>query len=303
MPHVEGVRHRDVTVRGVRLHVAEAGPEAGEAQTGPPILLLHGWPQHWYCWRHLIGPLAQDGRRVVAPDLRGFGWSDAPAGPYDKQGLADDVIALLDALELDRVDLIAHDWGAWVGFLLALDHPDRIAHYLAMAMVPLWPDPPSPGAALGLWRLWYQVVLAAPGVGPTVLRRSDFVENVLAKAAATGPDAAAASPWTPADLAVFADALRQPGHAEASSRVYRTFLTREARQFAAGAHRAKRLTVPTVLLLGAQDPVIDQHRLGPWRDFADDMSVVVRDDAGHFLPEEVPDAVLEQARGLFSPSR
>lgn len=64
---------RDVQVRGVRLHVAEAGPREGEPHDGPPILLLHGWPQHWWCWRHIIGPLAQT-RRVIAPDLRGFGW-------------------------------------------------------------------------------------------------------------------------------------------------------------------------------------------------------------------------------------
>ena len=280
MPHVDGVRHRDVQVRGVRLHVAEAGPREGEPADGPPILLLHGWPQHWWCWRHIIGPLAQT-RRVIAPDLRGFGWSDAPAGTYAKQELADDVLALLDELGIGQVDLVAHDWGAWVGFLLALQHPERIAHYLALAIVPPWPDPPAPREALQLWRVAYQVVLATPGVGTTLLERSNLVTRAIPGGAAR-PDA-----WTPTDLALFADALRDPAHAQASSMVYRTFVTREARAFMAGQFNDLRLTVPTILLLGRHDPVIQAHRLGPWREHADDMVVEVRDDAGHFLPEEV----------------
>jgi len=118
MPHLDGVRHRDVAVDGFRMHVAEAGE-------GPPVLLVHGWPQHWYAWRKVI-PLLSGERRLLCPDLRGFGWSEAPPGRYDKQRLADDLAALLDALDLESVELVAHDCGAWAGFLLALDHPRRI---------------------------------------------------------------------------------------------------------------------------------------------------------------------------------
>ncbi len=95
-PPLHGVVHTDVRVDRNRWHVAVAGdPEA------PPLLLLHGWPQHWWMWRRVIGPLAAD-FRVYAPDLRGFGWSDAPAGNYSKMGLAHDVERLLDVLEIDR---------------------------------------------------------------------------------------------------------------------------------------------------------------------------------------------------------
>ena len=126
MPHLDGVSHRDVEAAGIRFHVAEAG-------AGEPVVLLHGWPQNWYCWRKVI-PLLAPERRVICPDMRGFGWSDAPPGRYDKQTMADDLIALLDALELERVDLIAHDWGAWAGFIACLDHPERIRRYLALNM-------------------------------------------------------------------------------------------------------------------------------------------------------------------------
>jgi pimeloyl-ACP methyl ester carboxylesterase len=87
-PPLPGVEHRYVDVRGLRLHVAQAG-------AGPPLVLLHGWPQHWYCWRHLIGPLAQR-YTVLAVDLRGWGWSDAPPDSYAKRTFAADVLPLLD---------------------------------------------------------------------------------------------------------------------------------------------------------------------------------------------------------------
>src|SRR5947209_11944696 len=118
LPDVPGVDHREIDVNGVRLHVAQAG-------AGPPLLLLHGWPQHWWCWRELIPRLA-GARRIIAPDLRGWGWSSAPPGDYAKATFAADVLALLDSEGLDQVDLIGHDWGGYAGFLLELSHPDRI---------------------------------------------------------------------------------------------------------------------------------------------------------------------------------
>ena len=97
LPQLDGVTHRTVPARGLRFHVAEAG-------AGDPIVLVHGWPQHWWMWRHVV-PLLAPHARLVMIDLRGFGWSDAPPGAYDKQTLADDLLAVLDALGLERVRL------------------------------------------------------------------------------------------------------------------------------------------------------------------------------------------------------
>src|SRR3954469_17140002 len=109
LPRVDGVEHRAVDVDGTRFHVAEAGD-------GPPLVLLHGWPQHWWMWRHLIGPLAER-YRVVAPDMRGHGWSDKPPSTYRKTELLGDVMALMDRLGIDRARFVGHDWGGYVGML------------------------------------------------------------------------------------------------------------------------------------------------------------------------------------------
>ena len=133
-PEVEGVEvtHRFVAARGFTFHVAEAGPPHA-----PPLLLLHGWPQHWYSWHKVLPALAAE-YRVVMPDLRGFGWSDAPARGYEKENLGDDVLAILDELELPRVKLLAHDWGGWVGYLLALRAPERFERFVVLNIPPPW---------------------------------------------------------------------------------------------------------------------------------------------------------------------
>ena len=109
LPDVPGVRHAHHDLpTGVRVHVAEAGPA-----DGPPVLCLHGWPQHWLIWRGVIGEL-QDSHRLICPDLRGHGWSGWPQdGDFRKARLADDALALLDALGIERADVIGHDWGGW----------------------------------------------------------------------------------------------------------------------------------------------------------------------------------------------
>jgi pimeloyl-ACP methyl ester carboxylesterase len=285
MPHVAGVRHLEVEARGVRFHVAEAG-------SGDPVLLVHGWPQHWYCWRKLVPLLAAD-RRVICVDLRGLGWSEVTGGRYDKQTFADDLLAVIDALELERVDLVAHDWGAWAGFLLCLDHPERVAHYVALNMVPPWPPPFSPRGLLGIWRLWYQAAIATPGLGPALVSRTGFVKRVVT-GGAVHRDA-----WSDDDLDAYAAPLREPARARASMRLYRTFLTRELGPWLAGQNRGRRLSVPTRLLHGTRDLAIDHRRLVGWEEWADDMAVELRDDSGHFVAEEIPEVVASRARALF----
>jgi pimeloyl-ACP methyl ester carboxylesterase len=289
LPHVDGMRHREVEAAGIRFHVAEAG-------AGAPVLLLHGWPQNWFCWRK-VAPLLASDRRVICPDLRGFGWSDAPAGAYAKQTLADDMLALLDALELERVDLIAHDWGAWVGFLLCLDHPDRVGRYLALNIYPPWRDPLAPRDGRTLWRLWYQAAIAMPVLGPALIRRTDFVRRVIT-AGAVHPEA-----WRAEDLESFVTVLREPARVRASVRLYRTFLLHELRPYVGGQHYGRRLSVPTLLLHGTRDLAIDYRRFGDWRRWADDMAVELRDDSGHFIAEELPDLVAARARTLFGGAR
>jgi len=128
------VTHRTVEVGpGVRLHVAEAGPAGA-----PTVLLLHGFPELWYTWRHQMRALAAAGYRAVAPDLRGYGGSDAPAlddaGQYTALHVVGDLVALIDALGEKRVFVAAHDWGALMAWSLCLFRPDRVRALVALSV-------------------------------------------------------------------------------------------------------------------------------------------------------------------------
>lgn len=128
------ITHRNVEVStGVRLHVAEAGPA-----WAPAVLLLHGFPELWYTWRHQMRALAAAGYRAVAPDLRGYGGSDAPAvgepGQYTALHVVGDLVALLDALGERKVFVAAHDWGAVMAWSLCQFRPDRVRALVALSV-------------------------------------------------------------------------------------------------------------------------------------------------------------------------
>jgi pimeloyl-ACP methyl ester carboxylesterase len=280
LPQLDGVTHRTVPARGLRFHVAEAG-------AGDPVVLVHGWPQHWWMWRHVV-PLLAPHARLVMIDLRGFGWSDAPPGAYDKQTLADDVLAVLDALGLDRVCLMAHDWGAWSGFLACLAAPERFAAFLALGS----PRPggrPSARQLCEVWRLTYQVAIASPVLGRRLVADPRFVERVIIGGAVQR------RAWTPDDLRAFTAVLAEPARARASASLYRTFLTREVARTP-----RQRLRVPARIMLGARDPPIPVVLLDGADVDADHVSVEIVPECGHFVAEEHPARVAQRARELFA---
>ncbi len=282
-PHVDGVSHRFVNANGVRLHVAEAGG-------GEPLLMLHGWPQHWYMWRHQIPDVAQR-YSVICPDLRGFGWSDAPAAGYEKERLVDDVIALLDALDLKRVRLMGHDWGGWIGFLLCLRHPDRVERFLALNI----PHPfQKSGVRLGsMWRLSYQGVLASPGFGEWFLRTQPAVVRALVR------HALVKHPLNDDQIAIFTDRIREPARARASVLLYRTFLLHELLPVLRGRYCAFRLTTPTKILFGTRDVVLTTDMLKGADAYADDLEVELVATGGHFIAEDEPELVTARALEFF----
>jgi pimeloyl-ACP methyl ester carboxylesterase len=288
LPAIPGVDHEVVETPRLRIHLARAG------ESGPPLVLLHGWPQHWYAWRHLIPRLA-DHYRVLCPDLRGLGWTEAPSGGYDDESLASDALALLDALELPRVFLIGHDWGLQAGFRLCLRAPDRIERFVALNDVHPW-SRPSLKDALHAWRFWYIAVLAAPAVGGWLLRnRPGFVRLLIRSWSARNV-------WTDEELDAFAERLREPQRARASVEYYRTLLLRELLPLVAGRYRNRRLQTPTLLLFGAEDGVVRPHQLRGYEGHADDMRVELVPGVGHFIAEEAPELVVDRATAHFAAS-
>jgi pimeloyl-ACP methyl ester carboxylesterase len=285
-PDIRGAEHRFALIETpdagrLRVHYAEAGE-------GPPLLLLHGWPQHFWCWRRVVPELAGE-FRLICPDLRGFGWTDAPGRGYDNETFAADAVALLDALGLERTGVIGHDWGGFSGFLLALRHPSRVGALLALGTPIPWLRP-TPRLLASSWRTWYAWVLAAIG-REAVARRPGAVRLILRRGA---PDAAIDE----RAAEVYAERLRVPARAEATQLLYRgyvrTVLAPRERSYA-----GLRLTVPARLLVGRADQAVPEVVVEGFEPHADDMTLELVDGCGHFLPEERPDLVVRHARELF----
>lgn len=286
LPELPGVEHRFLDAGGVRLHVAEAGE-------GEPVVLLHGWPEHWWTWRHLIPGLAER-YRVICPDLRGFGWSDAPRRGYEKEQFAADVAELLDSLGLHDVRLVGHDWGGVAGFILCVRRPDLVSRYLALNTGHLWPRVERSGAR-NLHRFAYQWVLAAPGVGRVAAGQLGRLPAERGHVIAGRRGA-----WSPEDTRIMLDQFREPERAWASVQTYRSFLLREIGPMLRGRYRSLRLHTPTLWLHGLSDVVIRPEMLRGYEPYADEIGVELVKGAGHFIHEERPDFVLERALKFFA---
>ena len=280
MPPLDGVEHREVIVRGLRVHVAEAGPAGGR-----PVVLQHGFPQHWYEWRHLIGPLAEAGCRVVAPDLRGFGWSEHPPDEdFRKETLVDDLVALCAELGHERIAFVGHDWGCWVGWLLCLRRPELVDRAVLLSVPP--PFPPEriePAALRRLTRLWYQLVIASPAPSPPKVA---FFRGML--------EAGRQGGWEPGVVDAYLDPLRQPAQVRAGTLLYRQFLARELPALVARRYAGARLTMPVRFLIGRHDPFYYGEVVDEAAPHASDYAGEALPGVGHFLPEEAPDVLRDR---------
>ncbi|RKH42453.1 alpha/beta fold hydrolase [Corallococcus llansteffanensis] len=157
-----GIAHRTVTTHGIQIHIAEAGE-------GPLVLLLHGWPESWYAWRHQLPALAAAGYHAVAPDLRGHGQSDGPpeVEAYSMKHLLADQVGLLDALGAETAVVVGHDWGAATAWACAALHPERFRAVVGMSVPYLGRAPRPPTElfkALFGDRWFYILYFQEPGV-------------------------------------------------------------------------------------------------------------------------------------------
>jgi pimeloyl-ACP methyl ester carboxylesterase len=281
------IEHRTVTIEAsdgpLAVHLAETGD-------GPPLLLLHGWPQHHEIWRGVAARLADD-FRLVMPDLRGFGASSVPAGGYNPAQFAEDAVALLDALGIERAGVIGHDWGGFTAYLIGLRHADRVSGLVVCNAPHPWADR-SLRSLLDLWRTWYVLLIASPA-GARVVRSRRFVPWFIRLAGRRHV--------FDDDTAVrYAAPLREPGRARASQLLYRHYIAAAWAVLVRREHSGRRLTVPTRAVFGADDFYIPVANTLGGEEHADDWSLRLLEGCGHWTPEERPDAVAEGAGELFS---
>ncbi|MSX03138.1 MAG: alpha/beta fold hydrolase [Actinobacteria bacterium] len=281
------VSHEQVDVGEVELHVAQCGE-------GDPVLLLHGFPELWYSWRHQIEAIAASGRRAIAPDLRGFGASSAPEEieAYDVKHLTGDLAGLLDALELEQAVVVGHDWGADLAWKFALRYPDRVSAVVGIS-VPYVPR--APAAPVSLMREhigedFYIVWIQQPGVADAALeadvRRTLATREVWNADWAARHDDPPTPPWmSDADLQVYVDEFSRTGFSGGLN-WYRN-LDRNWEQMADCDGRT--IDQPSLFITGSRDPVraFMPHEVmtGSVTDLRD---VLVIDGAGHWVQQERP---------------
>lgn len=277
-PVLVGVEHTAIEVDGAVVHCAIAGE-------GRPVVLLHGWPQHWWAWREIIQPLVDRGNRVICPDVRGLGWSDTGDDELTLARLATDLICVLDVLEIEQAHLVGHDWGAAIGYSACLRWPERFAAFMPIGGLTPWS---SAGAPARLWlRPWH--ILALGAVGRRLTR--PVASNSLRAWRHVGA-------FTTAETACYLDRIATPKGACATERYYRNVALREIPRFVRH-HPTMHLRVPTLHLNGAQDP-LTRGVPDSYRRYSRDMRLRLLPECGHFIAEEAPELLLEQINAFFA---
>ncbi|MFD0020750.1 alpha/beta fold hydrolase [Streptomyces sp. NPDC058382] len=288
LPDLTGFTHRWTDAGGVRLHAVEGG-----RPDGPAVVLLAGFPQTWWAWRRVMPTLA-DRFRVIAIDLPGQGHSERPDISYDTHTVAGHVHAAVKALGVPTYWLVAHDIGAWVAFSLALKYRSQLRGLALLdAGIPgiTLPDavPTDPEQA---WKTWHFAFHLVPGLPETLLtgREREYVGWFL-KVKTLSSDT-----FDDAEIEYYAASVAAGGGLRASLAYYR-----DAAESARKNHEAleqQHLTVPVLGISSSHGSIPDMAAsIRPWAAHA---TGIVVPDAGHFIPDEQPDAVAAALAGFIS---
>ena len=256
---------RQMDVNGVSLHVEDQG-------SGPPVVLLHGWPDSTHLWRNQVPFLVDHGFRAIAYDQRGFGRSDKPqeVEAYAVQTLIGDVVAVLDALDLGRVHLVGHDWGAFVAWLTASLHPDRVDRLVVLSV----PHPSTPRSVRQREMSWYQLFFQFEEVAESWLQHDDWA---LLRELTRGDG----------DVDRYVEDLSRPGALTASLNWYRSIM---APRPPGPPPPFPLVQAPTLGIWSTADHFLDGARMeasaafvdGPWR-------YEQLEGVSHWIPVEAPE--------------
>ena len=278
LPDAPGFDHLLVETPGLRTHVAVIGE-------GEPVVLLHGLPQHWWQWHAVAPVIAAGGYRVVCPDLRGAGWTVADHPRVERETRLRDLLALLDVLQIDRAHVVSHDMGVITALQLTYDHPDRVRTAVQLSVPPAFMTF-SPRMLPGFRHLprfiWHR---------PGASLRGIFSEAYLARPMAEATVEAHLAPMLRPEI----DGAVRP--------LTRGMILPEAMRLARGVYRQRRLTVPTIVVLGRRDWPWTEELMGrvcrsPER-YADHVEFAYVDDAAHFITDDAPAAVADLVLDWF----
>ena len=280
-----GWTHDFVETNGVNLHYVTQGE-------GPLVLLLHGFPEHWYSWRHQIAPLATAGFRVVAPDMRGYNLSDKPRGGYDIKNLTKDVRGLIRAFGEGSATIVGHDWGGVIAHQFPRDYPNACDRLIVMN-APLvrswyWGRRNYPNNV-------YALLMQAPGLAE---QRGWADIDATTRRVFTGVAADGAA-FTDEDIDIFAEALKQPKALSSAMKYYRSIYWPD--WFLTWPDRNLRVTCPTQFIWGRDDPAVRLPFMEEAAEYVDDLQTVIVDNAGHWVQQEQPAQVTAAMLDFLAP--
>ena len=267
--------HGYATTNGVQLHYVTQGE-------GPLVVLLHGFPEHWYSWRHQIRPLAEAGFRVVAPDLRGYNLSDKPRGGYDIKNLTKDVRGLIREMGERAATVVGHDWGGVIALQFPIDYPQACERLIVMN-APLvrswyWGRRNYPNNL-------YALLMQVPGLAE---RRNWSDIDATTRQVFSGVGAREGA-FSDEDIAIFAEALKQPKALSSAMKYYRSIYWPD--WFLTWADRNARITCPTQFIWGVDDQAVRLPFMEEAAERVDDLRTELIENAGHWVQQEQPEQV------------
>jgi pimeloyl-ACP methyl ester carboxylesterase len=281
--------HHTIRVNGLKMHYVEAGE-------GPPVVLLHGFPETWYCWRHQI-PELRLRYRLIVPDLRGYGETEKPTGGYDKRTMANDVVALMQHCGISKAAIVGHDRGARVATRLAKDHPGMVERLVVMDNVPtrIIFERMNAEIARGHWFFIFNNVPDLPEA--LITGREEVWLRFIFSSWCYNPEL-----FTPEEIAVYLRAYSQPGALRGAFSDYRAGREDVAQD---EADKDVLIQCPTLALWGEEfalgGKMWDFREI--WSKMASRMEYFSIPECGHLPHEEKPEVVTGELLRFLEPWR
>ncbi len=292
LPTPEYLEHHYKTINSIRMHYVQAGTNPDTV-----LLLLHGFPEYWYSWRHQLAAL-HSRYTLVAPDLRGYNETDKPpfVWSYTIQTLMNDMLQLLDTLGYQQAVIVGHNWGGMLAWYLSIYHPHRVQRLIIMNT----PHPVLFADAIHtnprqMLRSTYLSLFQLPFLPELYIRANDFAElTTMFRSKTARPDT-----FSDADIQAYKDALRKPGALSAALNWYRAFISMGGNVGTFFGSK-KHVTVPTMLLWGEQDPFLGKELSYNTERFVSDLRTHYLPDSSHWVQQEQPDLVNHYINAFLS---